>query len=77
MKIIKQSINHLKENDMTYFDHLKFASYHSLMCMRAACYLIIHSVLPCFCGGAGSNLVTKMSKHFTIRNDNKKNEQAM
>jgi len=77
MKIIEDSLDHLQENNMTYFDHLKFASYHSFLCMKAAFYLIIHSVLPCFFGGTGSNLVTKMSKYFTIRNYSKKNEQTL
>lgn len=64
MKIKNLWINHLKENNMTYTEHMIFALFYGLCCLLAGLYLIIHSVLPCFFPTAGSDLVTKLSKRF-------------
>jgi hypothetical protein len=64
MRIIKKSIEHLRENNMTYIEHMIFALFHGLLCILAGMYLIIHSLLPSLFTTAGSNLVIKLSKYF-------------
>jgi len=39
---------HLNENNMTYYEHFKFAAYGALVIGVHCLRLLIHSVLPCF-----------------------------
>lgn len=64
MNLQKLWTDHLKENNMTYKEHLVFALFYGLCCLLAGTYLIVHSILPCFFPTAGSDLVTKLSKRF-------------
>ena len=64
MNLYKKWIQHLRENNMTYLEHLIFALFYGLCCIFAGTLLIIHSLFPCFFPRAGSNLVTKLSKRF-------------
>lgn len=68
MNLYKKLLQHLKENRMTYIEHLMFALYYSVLCLYAGFTLMIHSVLPCFYQTTGSDLVTKMSRRFKRRN---------
>jgi hypothetical protein len=68
MNLYKSWTSHLKENNMTYIEHLIFALFYGCSCLLAGLLLIIHSVLPCFFPAAGSNLVTKLSKRFKNKN---------
>lgn len=63
--IIKQSLEHLKENKMTYRQHLVFASIHGIRCIKAGVLLIVHSILPGLFPKTGSTLVKKLNKSFT------------
>jgi hypothetical protein len=67
MNLKRKWIEHLKENNMSYIEHLMFALFYGVCCLLAGSYLIIHSVLPCFFPMAGSDLVTKLSKIFKKR----------
>jgi hypothetical protein len=71
MNIRKKWINHLKENNMTYIEHMIFALFYGACCLLAGLYLIVHSVLPCFFPTAGSDLVNKLNKRFG-KNETKK-----
>ena len=71
MNIRKKWINHLRENNMTYVEHMIFALFYGILCLLAGLYLIVHSVLPCFFPTAGSDIVTKLSKRFN-RNETEK-----
>lgn len=64
MNPYKKWIKHLKENNMSYIEHLVFALFYGNLCLLAGFYLIIHSVFPCFFQKAGSDLVKKLSKRF-------------
>lgn len=64
LDLIDGGRQHLKNNGMTYVQHLKFASYYSICCLVAACRLFIHSVLPCFFPKTGSKLRAKLEKVF-------------
>lgn len=64
MNLYNKWREHLKENNMTYFEHLIFAFFYGASCLLAGFYLIIHAFLPCFFPTAGSDLVTKLSKIF-------------
>jgi len=67
MNLKKKWIDHLKENEMTYIQHLIFALFYGCACLLAGLYLIIHSIIPCFFPTAGSDLVIKLSKRFKNR----------
>jgi hypothetical protein len=58
---------HLKENNMTYYQHFKFAVFHGLVCILAGFCLIIHAVLPCIFQTAGSDLVQSLAIVFKKR----------
>lgn len=63
--LIDKAENHLKQNNMGYFQHMRFASTQGCRCLRAATYLFVHSVFPCFFPSAGSNLVAQLNSVFT------------
>lgn len=65
MNFHKRWNEHLKENNMTYWQHLKFAVGHGLCCVKAGIYLCIHGLMPCFRRRAGSRLVRRLNKDFT------------
>jgi len=67
MELKKKWNNHLDENNMTYWQHFRFAVYHGLICIRAGVYLCIHGFLPCFRRRAGTKLVQRLDKVFTER----------
>lgn len=69
MNLYQKWQQHLKENKMTYIEHLVFALYHGILCLYAGLTLMIHALLPCFYQTTGSDLVTKMSRRFKKRND--------
>jgi len=48
MNLYKKWIQHLKENNMSYTEHLILALFYGTLCLLAGFYLIIHSILPCF-----------------------------
>jgi len=54
---------------MTYVEHLKFAFFHGLRCLKAGVLLIIHSIIPALFPKTGSKLVNKLNKDFTEHND--------
>jgi len=67
--LIKNCKDHLKQNSMGYFQHLKFAASHGIRCIKAGFLLIIHSVIPALFPKTGSILVNKLNKDFTEHND--------
>lgn len=67
--MLKQSIGHLKENNMGYWEHLKFASAHGFSCIKAGVLLLIHSIIPALFAKTGANLTNKLNKVFTQQND--------
>ena len=67
MNFYRRWHEHLKENNMTYWQHLKFAVGHGLCCIRAGVYLCIHGILPCFRRRAGTKLVQRLDQVFTER----------
>jgi hypothetical protein len=66
MNILKKSLEHLKENKMSYTEHFVFAFFHGLKCVKAGCLLMLHSLIPSLYPRTGSKLVTRLSKSFTI-----------
>lgn len=67
--MINKSIKHLKDNNMSYYEHIKFAGKHGLSCIKAGIFLIIHGVIPALFPRAGSKLVNKLNKNFTKHNE--------
>jgi hypothetical protein len=64
MNLYKKWIQHLKENNMSYINHMIFAFYFSIVCLMASLSLFIHAVLPCFLQKTGSDLVKRLSQVF-------------
>lgn len=64
MTLYQKALEHLRENRMTYRQHFHFAGGHGLRCLKAAGYLLVHAVAPCFFGRAGSQLVERMERDF-------------
>lgn len=69
MNLYKKWLQHLRENRMTYIEHMIFALYYGVLCLVAGLTLIIHSILPCFFQTTGSDLVSKMSRRFKRKNE--------
>ena len=67
--LIKKSKEHLKDNNMGYWEHLKFASGHGARCIKAGFLLILHSLVPALFPKTGSVLVNELNKSFTEHND--------
>lgn len=75
--MIKDSLKHLKENNMSYVEHFIFAFTHGCLCIKAGFFLIIHSFVPGLFQSAGSRLVRKLSESFTIHTTIKIVEKEM
>ena len=76
--MFKQSLRHLKDNNMSYFRHIQFASKNGFNCIKAGISLIIHGFIPAVFPKAGSQLVNKLNKNFTEHNEMlKKCKQCM
>jgi len=67
--IIKKSVEHLDQNNMGYWEHLRFAASHGIRCIKAGVLLILHSIIPAFFPKTGSILVNQLNKDFTDHND--------
>lgn len=67
--MIKKSIEHLKDNNMSYFEHIKFAGKNGFSCIKAGLLLTLHGFIPALFPKAGSKLVNKLNKNFTEHNE--------
>lgn len=63
--MIKQSLQHLQDNKMTYYQHLLFAFGHGIGCLRAGICLMLHAIIPAIFPTTGSYLVQELNKSFT------------
>ena len=64
MSLYRKAVEHLRENKMTYREHFRFAGGHGLRCLKAAGYLVVHAIAPCWFRRAGSQLVERMERDF-------------
>jgi hypothetical protein len=62
--MINKIRKHLQENDMTYWQHLKFAASYGFACVVAGILLIFHSILPCFFQSSGRDLLRTLEVVF-------------
>ena len=67
--MFKQTIKHLEDNDMTYWEHFRFASGYGVTCIYHGLLLILHSLIPAYFGLAGGKLTNKLNKVFTDQNE--------
>ena len=67
--ILKRSIEHLKENNMYYGEHVLFASSEAIRMMVGGVMLMIHAFIPGLFPRIGSRVTTKLSEVFTIHED--------
>ena len=63
--MIQQAREHLRRNRMTYLSHMRFASFHGSLCIRAGLMLLVHSVLPGVYRTAGADLLRRLREVFT------------
>lgn len=63
--MIKQSLKHLQDNKMTYWQHFLFAFGHGISCLRAGFCLMCHAIIPAIFPTTGSSLVQDLNKSFT------------
>jgi hypothetical protein len=66
---IQKSLDHLKDNNRTYYQHLLFAGGHGIRCLKAGFLLIIHSMMPALFPKTGSHLVNELNKSFIDHNE--------
>lgn len=55
---------HLRNNNMTYWQHFRFASRHAAKCLAAALQLLVHAVYPGVFQFSGRRLVVSMLRDF-------------
>jgi len=67
--MFKKSKQHLRENDMTYWEHFRFASSYGIKCIKAGCLLILHSIIPAYFSKAGATITNLLNKVFTDQNE--------
>ena len=67
--MFKQTIKHLEDNDMTYWEHFRFASGYGVTCIYHGLLLILHSLIPAYFGLAGGKLTNQLNKVFTDQNE--------
>jgi hypothetical protein len=67
--MFKKSKQHLRENDMTYWEHFRFASGYGFKCITAGCLLIVHSIIPAYFSKAGATITNLLNKVFTDQNE--------
>ena len=67
--MFKKSKLHLQENDMTYWEHFRFASGFGIKCIKAGFLLIFHSIIPAFFSSTGTKLVNKLNEYFIDQNE--------
>ena len=67
--MFKKSKQHWIENDMTYWEHFRFASGYGFKCIIAGCLLIIHSIIPAYFSFIGSKITNQLNKVFTDQNE--------
>ena len=67
--VIKKSIEHLKDNNMGYWEHMVFAAGHGFRCIKAGVLLFLHSLIPALFPKTGSILVQKLNKSFVDHKD--------
>jgi hypothetical protein len=58
---------HLTENNMTYYQHFKFAVFFGCLSLVAGFCLIVHAFFPCWFQTTGSDLVGLMANVFKKR----------
>ena len=67
--MFKNTIKHLEDNDMTYWEHFRFASGYGVTCIYNGLLLILHSIIPAYFGLTGGKLTNKLNKVFTDQNE--------
>ncbi len=67
MNLKKKWNDHLKDNNMTYWQHLNFAWAHGVVCLVAGLCLMAHAIFPCWFQTTGSDLVGFLANVFKKR----------
>lgn len=70
--VIRRSIEHLRENNMYYGEHVLFAVPQAIRMMVGGILLIVHAFIPGLFPRIGSRVTTRLSEVFTIHEDNRR-----
>jgi len=57
-------MKHLKENNLTYFQHFKQAFGYYVKIQTAAFYVFVHAILPPLFECTASKIIIKLAEHF-------------
>lgn len=63
--MIQRAREHLRENGMTYAEHMRFAAYYGTACIRSGLRLLVHAVHPGVYRTAGGELLRRLREVFT------------
>ena len=67
----RNSMNaHLKDNNQSYFGHLKDALFYSYCCAKATLAFLIHAFLPFTFEHTGSSVVAHLHEHIVAKQEN-------
>jgi len=67
--IIKRSVEHLRENNMYWGEHVLFALPHAIRMVVGGVMLLIHAFIPGLFRNIGTRVTKQLVKDFTIENN--------
>jgi hypothetical protein len=70
--ILKKSIDHLRENNMYYGEHVLFAVPQSIRMIVGGVMLMVHAFIPGLFPRIGSRVTSRLSEVFTIHENNRR-----
>jgi hypothetical protein len=73
--MIESSKNHLKDSEISYFEHFKFALYACGLLFYAAIASLIHAFIPGLFKGTPAYIVIKLYKQRLVGHPNKQYQE--
>ena len=70
--ILKKSIDHLRENNMYWGEHVLFAVPQSIRMIVGGVMLMVHAFIPGLFPRIGSRVTSRLSEAFTIHENNRR-----
>lgn len=70
--ILKKSIDHLRENNMYWGEHVLFAVPQSIRMIVGGVMLMVHAFIPGLFPRIGSRVTSRLSEVFTIHENNRR-----
>lgn len=70
--MFQRARDHLRENDMTYLGHMRFALHYGTACIQAGLRLLAHAVHPGVYRTAGRDLLRRLRTSFDRDEENRR-----